>query len=136
MDKFEIKISKYINHFNNSEYFLVEDVDTAEALHDDFELFDDAVSFLFKIIEDGNGKYFTNQDLIENGDAYRLSRLGNGSEKYGSCEICGQSVDSTYLLVHMKRYWCSARKKDRISHFRCRGSIFGHKSCLTETTNC
>ncbi|MEH6454822.1 MAG: hypothetical protein V7749_00740 [Cocleimonas sp.] len=131
MTLYELSIRKLVHHFSQKVSFSVQEMESGEELFD-CDTFDEAEHFMFKFIKE-HSEYFTNQELIQYGEAYRLKRLGAGSEHYGVCELCGKTCDSTYLLTHMKRYWSVIDKKDSISHYLCKPLVFGHKSCLTNT---
>ena len=73
------------------------------------------------------------EEMIEQGLAYRLTARNCGSDRLGDCEICGQKVDSVYLLVQMRRYTRPSGSTG-ITFHRC-FSKFGHKECLAAVTD-
>lgn len=59
---------------------------------------------------------------------YRLNNLYAGSERYGKCEVCDKSVDTTYLQTEEYEY-CRPDGSIGWTSFEC-PSIYGHKECL------
>lgn len=64
-------------------------------------------------------------------NAFRLKRLGAGSDKYGACEVCERSSDTSYLLTTYKAY---SRKQDKSDHYSHLKTTFGCKGCLSNET--
>ncbi len=73
-------------------------------------------------------------DIIE-GNAYRMERCGGGSAIYGNCECCGKTVDTTYYLTTIRRYWSNKKNAESLTISGCRSGTFGHKKCLAAITN-
>lgn len=59
---------------------------------------------------------------------YRLKRLQAGSDRYGCCEVCGESVALTYMQSGFELVTRPNGSKLKIPVGG--GGLFGHKSCL------
>ena len=64
--------------------------------------------------------------------AYRLKKLGAGSDRFGDCECCSQPVASMYRIVGMKVY-TKADGSEGLTHHQGIDR-FGHKNCLASLT--
>ena len=64
--------------------------------------------------------------------AFRLSRLNAGSSKFGPCEVCGKSADSTYILTTVQ--WFNDDGVARFAYLGTSPQLYGHKDCLSRRT--
>lgn len=126
---YELKVAEKIDHFNAANYFTVTEMESGEELYVvDHKL--EAEDKMLKLIRHSNGKYFTSQDYV-NGLAYRLTKCSND---VGVCEICKTQTEQSFMLIEMVRYWNPLDKKESLTGFGCRPTLFGHKECLSKLT--
>lgn len=59
---------------------------------------------------------------------YRLKSIGNSSERYGPCEVCGKHCSEVWFQVEERKYYNRERGEQFTQH-EC-NSYFGHKECL------
>lgn len=60
---------------------------------------------------------------------YRIVQMGDSSDRYGACEVCGQHVPDVYYQVEERHYQHDAQDKSGWTHHQC-ASLFGHLDCL------
>lgn len=65
--------------------------------------------------------------------SYTLNRLISAGSAYGCCEVCGQPMETAYVLNRFKTYgYDRDLASDRA--FRISGPLFGHRECLEKQT--
>lgn len=60
---------------------------------------------------------------------YRLSNMGHGSERYGACEVCQQTCETTFLQTEAICYKL-VKGQPSWTYHGAATSLFGHRSCL------
>jgi hypothetical protein len=72
--------------------------------------------------------------------AYRLKSTKAGSEKFGTCEVCGKTIGIVYILVIFKVFFRSEKMMKILNTNSPHGlseisTTFGCKDCLSDLTN-